>query len=73
MRDFAYSPYETYWCFADLLMICVRFAYSFLRFLLVAVFYLCKFGISRVYSISFNEFYFVENISNLMSYRCNAG
>lgn len=48
MRDFAYSPYETYWWFADLLTICVRFAYSFLRFLLVAVFYLCKFGISRV-------------------------
>ena len=73
MRDFAYSPYETYWCFADLLTICVCFAYSFFAFLPEAVSYLCKFGISRVYSISFNEFYFVENISNLMSYRCNAG
>lgn len=73
MRDFAYSPSETYCRFAALLTIYMRFTYSFLRFLLVAVFYLCKFGISRVYPISFNEFYFVENISNLMSYRCNAG
>ena len=73
MRDFAYSPSKTYWCFADLLTICVCFAYSFFAFLPEAVSCLCKFGISRVYPISFNEFYFVENISNLMSYRCNAG